>query len=84
MFEDDEKLIEFVPKYPHTLPQDWAESDNPTVYEISATLDTLKKMYADQVKDHNQGRIDSELGEENLRNIATNYQSIKAILFQPR
>ena len=41
-------------------------------------------MYADQVKDLNQGRIDSELGEENLRNIATNYQSIKAIFFQPR
>ena len=43
MFEDDEKLIEFVPKYPYTLPQDWAEPDNPTVFEISATLDTLKK-----------------------------------------
>ncbi len=32
-------------------------------------------MYADQVKDLNQGRIDTELGEESLRNIATNYQS---------
>ncbi|WPE18534.1 hypothetical protein [Candidatus Thioglobus autotrophicus] len=84
MFEDDEKLIEFSPKYPHTLPQDWADTGNPTVYEISATLDTLKKMYADQVKDLNQGRVDTEIGEENLRNIATNYQSIKSILFQPR
>ena len=84
MFEDDEKLIEFVPKYPHTLPQDWKDSNSPTVYEISATLDTLKKMYADQVKDLNQGRIEPELGEENLRNIATNYQSIKSILFEPR
>ncbi|SHN89962.1 hypothetical protein BHECKSOX_96 [Bathymodiolus heckerae thiotrophic gill symbiont] len=84
MFEDDEKLIEFVPAYPYILPQDWKDFGNPTVYEITATLDTLKKMYVDQVKDLNQGRIDTELGEENLRNIATNYQSIKAILFQPR
>lgn len=84
MFEDDEKLIEFVPKYPHTLPQDWHDENNPTVYEISATLETLKKMYADQVKDLSQGRVDTEIGEENLRNIATNYQSIKSILFQPR
>jgi hypothetical protein len=84
MFEDDEKLIEFVPKYPHTLPQNWKDSSSPTVYEISATLDTLKKMYVDQVKDLNQGRIEPELGEENLRNIATNYQSIKSILFEPR
>ncbi|MBC8493914.1 MAG: hypothetical protein ISR74_05805 [Candidatus Thioglobus sp.] len=84
MFEDDEKLIEFVPKYPHTLPQDWADSSNPSVYEIIATLDTLKKMYVDQVKDLSQGRVDTKIGEENLRNIATNYQSIKSILFQPR
>jgi len=84
MFGDDEKIIEFKPQYPHTLPQDWKDQENPTVYEISATLDTLKKMYADQVKDLDQGRIDTELGEENLRNIATNYQSIKAILFEPR
>lgn len=84
MFEDDEKLINFEPKYPNTLPQDWKDIDNPTIYEISATLDTLKKMYADQVRDLNQGRVDTELGEENLRNIATNYQSIKSILFEPR
>jgi hypothetical protein len=84
MFEDDEKLIEFVAKYPHTLPQNWKNIDNPTIYEISATLDTLKKMYVEQVKDINQSKIDKTLGEENLRNIATNYQNIKAILFQPR
>ncbi len=84
MFEDDDKLIDFKPKYPHTLPQDWQDVNNPTVYEISATLETLKKMYADQTKDLNQGRIDTKIGEENLRNIATNYQSIKAILFEPR
>lgn len=84
MFEDDEKIIEFVPKYPHTLPQDWADINCPTVPEIVATLDTLKKMYADQVRDLNQGRVETELGEENLRNIATNYQTIKAILFEPR
>ncbi|MDC9726910.1 MAG: hypothetical protein PSN35_03635 [Candidatus Thioglobus sp.] len=84
MFEDDEKIIEFIPKYPHTLPQDWVDVNCPTILEIVATLDTLKKMYADQVRDLNQGRVETELGEENLRNIATNYQSIKAILFEPR
>ena len=84
MFDKDEKIIEFKPNYPHTLPQDWQDVDNPTVAEISATLETLKKIYADQVKELNQGRINTETGEENLSNIATNYQSIKAILFQPR
>ncbi|MDG2354114.1 MAG: hypothetical protein P8L86_04790 [Gammaproteobacteria bacterium] len=84
MFDNDDDLIHFKPNYPHTLPQDWKNIDNPTVYEISATLDTLKKMYADQVRDLNQGRVDTEIGEENLRNIATNYQSIKSILFEPR
>jgi len=84
MFENDKAILEFKPKYLHTLPQDWQDVDNPTVREISATLDTLKKMYADQVRDLNQGRVDIEIGEENLRNIATNYQSIKSILFQPR
>lgn len=84
MFRDDEKVIDFKPNYPHTLPQDWKDVDNPTVYEISATLDTLKKMYADQVKDLNANKVDTETGEENLRNIATNYQTIKSILFQPR
>ncbi len=84
MFENDKSILEFKPNYSHTLPQDWQDVDNPTVYEISATLDTLKKMYADQVKDLGQERVDIEKGEENLRNIATNYQSIKAILFQPR
>lgn len=84
MFEDDEKIIEFVPKYPHTLPQDWHDINCPTAPEIVATLDTLKKMYADQVRDLDQGRIKVEIGEENLRNIATNYQSIKSILFEPR
>lgn len=81
---DDDNLINFIPKYPHTLPQDWNDIDNPTVYEISATLDTLKKMYADQAKDIEKDAISKEQGEANLRNIATNYQSIKSILFQPR
>lgn len=84
VFEDNENIIQFKPKYPHTLPQDWQDRDNPTIYEISATLDSLKKMYADQVKDITKGIISTEQGEENLRNIATNYQSIKAILFEPR
>jgi len=84
VFEDDEKLIEFIPKYPCTLPQDWKDIDNPSVYEISATLDTLKKMYVDQVKDLQNNLISADKGEENLRNIATNYQSIKSILFQSK
>ncbi|CAC9545039.1 hypothetical protein [uncultured Gammaproteobacteria bacterium] len=84
MFEDDKDILEFKPNYPHTLPQDWEDEGNPTVYEINATLDTLKKMYANQVKDIQQNRVDTEIGEENLRNIATNYQSVKSILFQPR
>lgn len=84
MFGDDEKVIDFKPRYPHTLPQDWKDVNNPTVYEISATLDTLKKMYANQVKNLNEGMVDTKTGEENLRNIATNYQTIKSILFQPR
>jgi hypothetical protein len=28
--------------------------------------------------------VSTKQGEENLRNIATNYQTIKSILFQPR
>ncbi len=82
MFENDDTLINFKPKYPHTLPEDWKDHDNPTVYEINATLETLKKMYAQQIKDLENGLIDKEEGEHNLRNIATNYQSIKSILFQ--
>jgi chaperone required for assembly of F1-ATPase len=84
MFESSDNLLQFKPKYPHTLPQDWQDRDNPTIYEISATLDTLKSMYVNQVKDMTTGIISTEQGEENLRNIATNYQSIKSILFQPR
>ena len=56
----------------------------PSIYEINATLDTLKKMYSEQVKELEKGLINTQQGEENLRNIATNYQSIKSILFQPR
>lgn len=83
MFDNDE-ILHFIPNYPPTLPQDWKDENNPSVYEINATLETLKKMYADQVKDLEKGKISKQQGEENLRNIATNYQSIKAILFQPR
>ncbi|OIR24014.1 hypothetical protein BGC33_08985 [Bathymodiolus thermophilus thioautotrophic gill symbiont] len=84
MFKNDKDILAFKPSYPHTLPQDWKDESNPTVSEISATLETLKKMYANQVRDLQQNRVDTEIGEENLRNIATNYQSIKSILFQPR
>jgi capsule polysaccharide export protein KpsE/RkpR len=82
VFEDN--IIEFKPKYPFTLPSDWKDEDNPTIYEINATLETIKKMYYDQVKEIKDGNISKELGEKKLRNIATNYQSIKAILFQYR
>ena len=82
--DKDDKLIEFDPKYPHTLPEDWTDKLAPTVYEVLATSNTLKKMYAEQVKDIEKGVISVELGEENLRNIATNYQTIKALIFQPR
>lgn len=79
-----DNIVDFKPKYPHTLPQDWEDPDNPSVYEISATLETLKQMYAEQEKDIKKGIISVEQGEKNLRNIATNYQTIKAILFQTR
>jgi len=82
--DKDDKLIEFDSKYPHTLPEDWKDTLAPTVYEVLATSNTLKKMYAEQVKDIEKGVISVELGEENLRNIATNYQTIKNLLFQPR
>ena len=82
--DKDDKLIEFDSKYSHTLPEDWKDKLAPTVYEVLATSNTLKKMYAEQVKDIEKGVIGVELGEENLRNIATNYQTIKNLLFQPR
>ena len=79
--DKDDRLIEFDPKYPHTLPEDWKDKLTPTVYEILATSNTLKRMYAEQVKDIEKSVVSVE---ENLRNIATNYQTIKALLFQPR
>ena len=65
--DKDDKLIEFDSKYPHTLPEDWKDKLAPTVYEVLATSNTLKKMYAEQVKDIEKGVISIELGEENLR-----------------
>ena len=82
--DKEDKLVEFDPKYPHTLSEDWKNKLAPTIYEVLATSNTLKKMYAEQVKDIEKGVISVELGEENLRNIATNYQTIKNLLFQPR
>ena len=82
--DKDDKLIEFDSKYPHTLPEDWKDKLAPTVYEVLATSNTLKKMYSEQVNDIEKGVISVEFGEENLRNIATNYQTIKNLLFQPR
>ena len=43
--DKDEKLIDFDSKYPHTLPEDWKDKLAPTVYEVLATSNTLKKMW---------------------------------------
>ena len=77
----DDKLIDFDPKYPYILPEDWKEKNSPSVYEILATTNTLKRMYADKVKEIEEGVTSNKLGEEVLRNIATNYQTIKSLLF---
>ncbi len=82
--ERDDKLIDFDPKYPYVLPEDWKEKNSPSVYEILATTNTLKRMYADKVIEIEEGAISNKLGEEALRNIATNYQTIKSLLFQSR
>jgi hypothetical protein len=41
-------------------------------------------MYADKVKEIEESVTSNKLGEEALRNIATNYQTIKSLLFQSR
>jgi len=41
-------------------------------------------MYAEKVDEIESGVISNDLGEESLRKIATNYQSVKSLLFQPR
>ena len=82
--EKDDKLIDFDPKYPYILPEDWKDKNLPSVYEILATSNTLKRMYAEKVKEIEEGAIPNELGEAALRNIATNYQTIKLLLFQSR
>ena len=45
---------------------------------------TLKRMYGKKVKEIEQGVISDDEGEESLRNIASNYQTIKSLLFQSR
>ena len=82
--ERDDKLIDFDPKYPYVLPEDWKEKNTPSIYEILATTNTLKRMYAEKVIEIEEGAISNKLGEEELRNIATNYQTIKSLLFQSR
>ena len=82
--EKDDNLIDFDPKYPYILPDDWKAKNSPSVYEILATTNTLKRMYADKVKEIEEGVTSNKLGEEVLRNIATNYQTIKSLLFQSR
>ena len=51
----DEKLIYFDPNYPFLLPDDWKDRRAPTVYEILATSNTLKQMYAQKVKELESG-----------------------------
>lgn len=80
----DEKLINFDPSYPFLLPEDLKDRGMPTVYEILATSNTLKRMYAQKVKEIESGKINNEVGEQLLRKIATNYQSVKSLLFQTR
>jgi len=82
--EEDDNLIDFDPKYPSILQDNWKEKNSPSVYEILATTNTLKRMYADKVKEIEEGVTSNKLGEEALRNIATNYQTIKSLLFQSR
>ncbi len=82
--EKDDNLIDFDPKYPYILPDDWKAKNSPSVYEILATTNTLKRMYVDKVKEIEEGVTSNQLGEEALRNIATNYQTIKSLLFQSR
>ena len=80
----DEKLIDFDPSYPSLLPEDWKDRSAPTIYEILATTNTLKRIYSDTVQEIESGEISNDIGEESLRKIATNYQSVKSLLFQPR
>jgi len=84
MFFKDEKLIDFDPKYPYLFPEDWKDKNSPTVYELLATTNTLKRMYGKKVKEIELGVISDDEGEESLRNIASNYQTIKSLLFQSR
>ena len=84
LLEKDDKLIDFDPKYPYILPEDWKNKNSPSVYEILATSNTLKRIYAQKVKEIEEGGITNELGEDALRKIATNYQTIKLLLFQSR
>ena len=84
LLEKDDKLIDFDPKYPYILPEDWKNKNSPSVYEILATSNTLKRMYAQKVKEIEEGGITNELGEDALRKIASNYQTIKLLLFQSR
>lgn len=84
LLEKDDKLIDFDPKYPYILPEDWKDKDSPSVYEILATTNTLKRMYTKKLTEIEEGTISNEIGEEALRNIATNYQTIKLLLFQSR
>ena len=50
VIQKDDKLIDFDPSYPFLLPENWKDKAAPTVYEILATTNTLKKMYVDKVK----------------------------------
>ena len=81
--QKDDKLIDFDPSYPFLLPEDWKDKGSPTVYEILATTNTLKKMYVDKVKEIEEGSVSND-GEDALRKIATNFQTLKSMLYQSR
>ena len=56
--------LKFKPNYPYTLPEDWHNRNDPSIYEIMATLATLKKMYEKQVLEVENGHIKKTLGEK--------------------
>ena len=78
----DEKLINFDPNYPFLIPDDRKDRGAPTEYEILATSNPLKQMYAQKVKEIESGKINNDDGKQLLRNIATNYQSVKYLISQ--
>ena len=82
VIQKDDKLIDFDPSYPFLLPENWKDKAAPSVYEILATTNTLKKMYVDKVKAIEEGSVSNDDGEDALRKIATKFQTLKSMLYQ--